>query len=176
MNRAPLDDLRKLIRDIPDFPRPGVVFKDITPLLADRDGFSMALQGLLDHFADTPIDKVCGIEARGFIIAAPIAHARRAGFVPIRKVGKLPYETELENYVLEYGNETLEIHRDAIAEGENVLIVDDVLATGGTANAAARLIAKLGGVVQGFGCLVELSFLGGRSRLHDFEVYSLLEF
>src|SRR5918911_533388 len=142
-------DLTSYIRDIPDFPRPGIVFKDITPLLADHTAFSTAVHQLIEPFASQPIDRVCGVEARGFILAAPIAYEFGAGFTPVRKAGKLPYEVEREEYALEYGTDLLEIHRDAVAPGERVLIVDDVLATGGTAAATGRLVEKLGGEVIG---------------------------
>src|SRR4051794_15975766 len=139
--------LKDLIRDIPDFPRPGVVFKDITPLLADVDAFRFTVDAIADHFAGETIDKVLGVEARGFIVAAPVAYRFGAGFVPVRKAGKLPWEVEKEEYVLEYGTDLLEVHRDAVAPGERVLIVDDVLATGGTAAATVNVVARLGGVV-----------------------------
>src|SRR3954467_6106952 len=141
--------LKELIRDIPDFPRPGVVFKDITPLLADVDAFRFTVDAIADHFAGQTIDKVIGIEARGFITAAPVAYRFGAGFVPVRKAGKLPWDVERQEYVLEYGSSLLEIHRDAIAPGEHVLIVDDVMATGGTAGATVRLVERLGGQVAG---------------------------
>src|SRR4051812_18826468 len=153
--------LKEHIRDIPDFPRAGVVFKDITPLLSDVDAFRFAVDAIADHFAGEPIDKVLGIEARGFIIAAPVAYRFGAGFVPVRKAGKLPWQVEKEEYVLEYGTDLLEIHQDAVAPGERVLIVDDVLATGGTASATLRLVERLGGQVVGLGFVIELAFLGG---------------
>src|ERR671924_701048 len=136
------EQLRALIRDVPDFPQPGVIFKDITPLLADPEAFSTVVDTIVVQFGRGNVDKVVGIEARGFIIAAPVAYHFNAGFVPIRKVGKLPWETIDEEYELEYGTATLELHRDGIAAGERVLIVDDVLATGGTAKAAASLVER----------------------------------
>src|SRR3982751_811896 len=157
--------LKEHIRDIPDFPKPGVVFKDITPLLADVDAFRFAVDAIADHFAGSEVDKVLGVEARGFITAAPVAYRFGAGFVPVRKAGKLPHEIEAEEYALEYGTDLLEIHRDAVQPGERVLIVDDVLATGGTAAATGRLVERLGGVVAGFSFLIELAFLGGRAKL-----------
>lgn len=166
--------LRNLIREIPDFPRPGVGFKDITPLLADPVAFSTVVDLIVDHFGRGNIEKVCGIEARGFIVAAPVAYHTGAGFVPIRKAGKLPSESESEPYVLEYGEEILEIHRDAVLPGERVLIVDDVLATGGTAAAAVELVTRLGGKIEGVGCVIELEALGGRSKLDGVDFFSLL--
>ncbi|MBW3589125.1 MAG: adenine phosphoribosyltransferase [Actinobacteria bacterium] len=166
--------LRNLIREIPDFPRPGVGFKDITPLLADPVAFSTVVDLIVVHFGRGNIDKVCGIEARGFIVAAPVAYHCGAGFVPIRKAGKLPSESESEPYVLEYGEEILEIHRDGVLPGERVLIVDDVLATGGTAAAAVELVTRLGGKIEGVGCVIELEDLGGRSKLDGVEFFSLL--
>src|SRR5207248_5462831 len=157
--------LKDHIRDIPDFPKPGVVFKDITPLLADVDAFRFAVDAIADHFAGNEVHKVIGVEARGFIIAAPVAYRFGAGFIPIRKAGKLPWEIEREEYELEYGTDLLEIHRDAVAPGERVLIVDDVIATGGTAAATARLAERLGGVVLGFAFVIELGFLEGRKKL-----------
>src|SRR5438105_6594732 len=158
--------LKDHIRDIPDFPRPGVVFKDITPLLADVDAFRFAVDAIADHFAGgREVDKVLGVEARGFIIAAPVAYRFGAGFVPVRKAGKLPHSIEAEEYELEYGTDLLEIHRDAVEAGENVLIVDDVLATGGTASATVRLVERLGGSVIGLGFVIELAFLHGRDKL-----------
>lgn len=168
--------LRALVRDIPDFPKPGVVFKDITPLLADADAFALAVDGIAGHFSDQPVDVVLGIEARGFIVAAPVAYRFSAGFVPVRKAGKLPWKIEREEYELEYGTDLLEIHRDAVQSGQQVLIVDDVMATGGTAAATARLVEKLGGHVVGFGFIIELGFLGGRERIPGYDARSLVVF
>ena len=169
-------DLNSFIRDIPDFPRPGIVFKDITPLLADHAAFASAVHQLIDAFEGQRIDRVCGVEARGFILAAPIAYKFGAGFTPVRKAGKLPWEVEREEYELEYGTDLLEIHRDAVSPGERVLIVDDVLATGGTAAASGRLVEKLGAEVVGFGFLIELAFLGGRQQLDGRDVVSLVTY
>jgi adenine phosphoribosyltransferase len=166
--------LKDHIRDIPDFPKPGVVFKDITPLLADVDAFRFAVDAVADHFAGSEVHKVLGVEARGFIIAAPVAYRFGAGFVPVRKAGKLPHEIESEEYELEYGTDLLEIHRDAVSAGENVLIVDDVLATGGTASATVRLAERLGANVLGLGFVIELAFLHGRDKLPDRDLVSLL--
>lgn len=157
--------LKELIRDVPDFPRPGVTFKDITPLLADRQSFAVCVDALAERFASADVDKVIGIEARGFIIAAPVAYRLAAGFVPVRKKGKLPSPVYSDTYELEYGADTLEVHKDAVEEGERVLLLDDVLATGGTAAAARRLVDRLGGQTVGFGCVLELGFLGGQQKL-----------
>jgi adenine phosphoribosyltransferase len=171
-----IDQAKALIRDIPDFPTPGIVFKDITPLLADENAFSSVIDLIVVHYGRGNIDKVVGIEARGFILASPVAYHFGAGFVPVRKEGKLPWETEREEYALEYGTAVLEIHRDAISPGERVLIVDDVLATGGTARATANLVEELGGKVMGIACLIELGFLNGRRNLADLDFYSLITY
>ena len=171
-----LDRIRALIRDVPDFPQQGIVFKDITPLLADEAGFSMAIDLIVAHFGRGNVDKVVGIEARGFIVASPVAYHFGAGFIPVRKAGKLPWESESAQYELEYGTETLEIHKDAFHPGERVLIVDDVLATGGTARATAGLVERLGGKVVGIACLIELSFLKGRDQLQGYEFFSLITY
>jgi adenine phosphoribosyltransferase len=168
--------LRAKVRDVPDFPKPGIVFKDITPLLGDEVSFSTVIDEIVVAFGRGTIDKVVGVEARGFIVASPVAYHFGAGFVPVRKRGKLPWDTVAENYELEYGEETLEIHADAIAPGERVAIVDDVLATGGTALATARLVERLGGKVQGMAFLLELGFLNGREKLKGYEVLSLLTY
>jgi adenine phosphoribosyltransferase len=160
------------VRDIPDYPQPGVLFKDITPLLGDADAFGEVVEATAALFG--PVDKVVGIEARGFILAAPVALRTGAGFVPVRKKGKLPAATYAESYQLEYGSATLEVHQDAFAPGERVLIVDDVLATGGTARATANLVAKTGASLAGIAVLMELSFLNGRKALTDLDVRSLL--
>ena len=168
--------LKEHVRDIPDFPKPGVVFKDITPLLSDAGGFRATVGMLGDHFADQHIDKVLGIEARGFIVAAPIAVRLGAGFVPVRKAGKLPWEIEKQEYELEYGTDLLEIHKDAVAPGERALVIDDVMATGGTAAATIRLVEKLGGTIVGLGFVIELAFLGGRAKLGSHDAVSLLTY
>jgi adenine phosphoribosyltransferase len=168
------EDIRRLIRDIPDFPQPGIIFKDITPLLADKVMFKGVVDKVSSHWADRRPDIVTAIEARGFIPGGAVALGLGAGFVPIRKPGKLPWKTISEDYQLEYGTDQLQIHSDAVKPGQTVLIVDDVLATGGTAAAAARLIRKLGGIVLGVHVLIELSFLEGRGRLPGIEVVSEL--
>jgi adenine phosphoribosyltransferase len=160
------------VRDVPDYPKPGVLFKDITPLLGDAEAFGDVVEAMAAAFG--PVDKVVGIEARGFIIAAPVAYEIRAGFVPVRKHGKLPSATFAQEYELEYGSAVLEVHRDAFQPGERVLIVDDVLATGGTARATASLIQRAGADVVGVAVLMELSFLKGRAAIPDIEVRSLL--
>jgi adenine phosphoribosyltransferase len=162
------------IRDIPDYPRPGIVFKDITPLLADADAFAAVVSAMAEGSGEADIDKVVGIEARGFILAAPVACCLGAGFVPVRKQGKLPAETLAESYQLEYGTATVEVHVDAFQPGDRVLIVDDVLATGGTAAASVSLVRRSGAEVAAVSVLLELGFLGGRARLPDVEVRSLL--
>jgi adenine phosphoribosyltransferase len=168
--------LRALIRDVPDFPQPGIVFKDITPLLADENAFSSVIDLIVVHYGRGNIDKVVGIEARGFILSSPIAYHFGAGFVPVRKEGKLPWETESQEYALEYGSAVLEVHKDSIRPGERVLIVDDVLATGGTAKATAELVERLGGKVEGMAFLIELSFLNGRERLPEYDPLSLITY
>ncbi|MFN8532711.1 MAG: adenine phosphoribosyltransferase [Dehalococcoidia bacterium] len=165
-----------LIRDIPDFPQPGIIFKDITPVLADPQAFREAIRAMIEPWRLRGVDRVVGVESRGFIFGAPIALELGAGFVPVRKVGKLPHETIAQEYTLEYGTATLEIHKDSIKRGERVLIVDDLLATGGTINATAQLVELLGGHVVGIGFLVELDFLSGRKRLKGREVVSCMHF
>ena len=171
-----IERLRALVRDVPDFPQEGIVFKDITPLLADEVAFSSVIDETVVHFGRGNVDKVVGIEARGFILASPVAYHFGAGFVPVRKAGKLPYRVEAEEYALEYGTATLELHADAIAPGERVLIVDDVLATGGTARAAARLVERLGGKLTGIATLIELAFLKGRENLGAYDFFSLISY
>jgi len=170
------DVLRARIRDIPDFPKPGIVFKDITPLLADPVALSSVIDEIVVGIGRGTIDKVVGIEARGFIVAAPVAYHMAAGFVPVRKAGKLPWKCESQSYELEYGSETLEIHVDAIEAGERVAIVDDVLATGGTAEATAELVERLGGRIVACAFVLELGFLGGRRRLAGRDVLSLVTY
>jgi adenine phosphoribosyltransferase len=171
-----LEQLKALVRDVADFPKEGIVFKDITPLLADELAFSSVIDLIVVHFGRGSVDKVVGIEARGFILASPVAYHFGAGFVPVRKKDKLPWETESAEYELEYGTATLEVHRDAVDAGERVLIVDDVLATGGTARATAQLVERIGGKVVGIACLIELGFLHGRDKLEGYELFSLLTY
>ncbi len=171
-----IEQVKALIRDVPDFPQQGIVFKDITPLLADENAFSSVIDLIVVNYGRGNIDKVVGIEARGFILASPVAYHFGAGFVPVRKEGKLPWDSEREEYELEYGTAVLEVHKDGIRPGERVLIVDDVLATGGTARATARLVERLGGKVVGVACLIELSFLNGRQAVADYDFFSLISF
>jgi adenine phosphoribosyltransferase len=168
--------LKEYIRDIPDFPRPGVVFKDLTPLLANGEALSFAVGALAERFATAGVTKVVGIEARGFIIAAPIAVALQAGFVPVRKHGKLPWRTQAASYELEYGTDTLEVHADAVSATDRVLIIDDVIATGGTAAATVALLAGFSTEVVGLGFVVELAFLNGRQKLDGCDVVALIDF
>jgi adenine phosphoribosyltransferase len=167
----------RLVRDIPDFPKPGVLFKDISPLLDDHEAFAAVVQGLAgagrDDAGEAVVDKVVGMEARGFILAAPVALALGVGFVPVRKPGKLPAATYSVSYQLEYGQETLEMHADALRPGERVLLVDDVLATGGTARATRELVERSGAVVHAFAVLLELSFLNGRDALPELSTTAL---
>lgn len=167
-------DLRALVRDVPDFPQAGIIFRDITPLLDD----GAALRGVVDTLAGLypDIDKVVGIESRGFILGAPVAYALRVGMIPVRKLGRLPRATARADYDLEYGANTLEIHADALRPGERVLIVDDVLATGGTAAATAELVERIAGEVAGIAVLIELTDLGGRERLAPYPVTSLIRY
>jgi adenine phosphoribosyltransferase len=170
------DWLKDHIRDIPDFPKEGIVFKDIMPLLADKKAFTYTIDAIAHQFDRDDIDKVLGIEARGFIVAAPLAYRFTAGLIPVRKPGKLPWKVEREEYDLEYGTDQLEIHKDAIEPGERILIVDDVLATGGTAAATARLTERCGGKVAGIATVMELGFLNGRDRLSEYEIFSLITY
>jgi len=167
--------LQRLVRDVPDYPKPGVVFKDITPLLGDAGGFAAVIDALVGDLLPGGVQKVAGVEARGFILAAPVAYQLRCGFVPIRKQGKLPSQTYEQTYALEYGEGVVEVHTDAFAPGDRVLLIDDVLATGGTAAAAGELVRRAGGTVVGLSVLIELAFLGGRAKLPpDLEVHALL--
>lgn len=165
--------ISKLIRDIPDYPTPGVTYRDITPLLGDAEGLHRSIDELVERFTGLEVDRVLGMEARGFIVAAPIAYCLKASFVPVRKSGKLPWAVVREEYQLEYGSDKLEMHRDAIHPGERILVIDDVLATGGTADATVKLVEALGGQVVGLGFLLELGGLGGRNRLIGHRVESL---
>ena len=171
-------DLKSLIRTIPDYPKPGIMFRDVTTLMADGQGFKAAIARLTEPYRIEPIDVVAGIEARGFIMAGAIADRLGCGFVPVRKKGKLPWRTISQDYALEYGTDTLEMHEDALARGKRVLLVDDLIATGGTAEAAVSLIGRLGGQVMGASFIIDLPELGGAQRLRDkgVEVQALMAF
>jgi adenine phosphoribosyltransferase len=171
-----MSELKKLIRAVPDYPKPGILFYDLTTLFQDRSGFRLLVQTMLDHYRSMRVDLVAGIEARGFVIAPVLAFEMDAGFVPVRKPGKLPWKTTQIRYDLEYGSDGLEIHEDAIRRGQRVLICDDLLATGGTAQATVRLVRQLGGEVVGVCFAVELAFLNGRSKLEGVDVFSTLTY
>ena len=170
------DDLRAKIREIPDFPKPGILFYDITTLLKDPDAFREVIDQMTDQVKDSAVDLVVGMESRGFIFSAPLAYQLHAGFVPVRKLGKLPAETIEVEYDLEYGTATLEIHKDAIKPGQRVLIVDDLLATGGTVQGTIELVQRLGGEIAGLSFMVELTGLHGREKLGDFQIHTLLTY
>jgi adenine phosphoribosyltransferase len=176
MSAERIELVRNLIRDVPDFPKPGIVFKDITPVLADPRAFNICLDLMAEPFDGQAVDAIVGIESRGFIFGAALAARMRKAFVPVRKPGKLPSETHKVAYSLEYGTDAVEIHRDAIAPGERVLIVDDLIATGGTAWAACELVRRLGGQVIGATFMIELGFLDGAKRLSPVEVHSLIRY
>lgn len=171
-----INKLKEMIREVPDFPKKGIGFKDITPILQDKEAFTYSVNKLVELYKDSDLDIVVGPEARGFIYGAPLAYALNVGFVPIRKEGKLPAEIETVEYELEYGTNTIEIHKDSITPGQRVLVVDDLLATGGTAAAAADLVKKLGGEVVAIAFIIELEFLNGRDSLSDYKVDSLIKF
>ncbi|MEN3015303.1 MAG: adenine phosphoribosyltransferase [bacterium] len=176
MSQTTLDYIRSLVREIPNFPKPGINFKDITPLLRDKKAFQYVVDTISDFYKDRQIDIVVPIEARGYIIGSAIAYKLSAGIVPVRKQGKLPSEKLSAAYQLEYGEEVLEIHTDLIKPGEKVLIVDDLIATGGTAEATKKLVENLGGVVTGFAFIIELSFLNGREKIKDYTFFSILKY
>ena len=171
-----INQIASSIRDVPDFPKKGIVFKDITPVLSDINLFRKSIDLMVEPFNENKIDVVVGIESRGFIFGTPIADKLNASFVPVRKPGKLPHETEQISYQLEYGKDSLEIHKDSINEGQNILIVDDLLATGGTAEATCNLITKLKGNICGFVVLIELEFLEGRKKLNQYNVHSIVKY
>ena len=170
------ESIAKKIRDVHNFPKKGIVFKDITPVLSDIDLFRKSIDLMVKPFIEKKIDVVVGIESRGFIFGTPIANMLNASFVPVRKPGKLPHETKQISYQLEYGEDSLEIHKDSINEGQNILIVDDLLATGGTAEATCKLITKLKGNISGFVVLIELEFLEGRKKLNQYNVHSIVKY
>jgi len=171
-----VDRLISLIRDIPDFPEPGVVFKDITPVLGDGNALTVLVDALAEPYKKSGVTKVAGIEARGFTLATPVADRLGAGFIPVRKPGKLPHETMREDYALEYGTDALEVHIDSVTQGEKVLVVDDVIATGGTAAAAVRLLRTVGAEVVGIAVFIELAFLGGAEKLDGVPLYALVRY
>jgi adenine phosphoribosyltransferase len=171
-----MEDLKKLIREVPDYPKPGILFYDLTTLLKDKKGFRALIDQLCAHYDGHQIDLVVGIEARGFILAPALAYRLEAGFVPVRKPNKLPAKAAKVSYALEYGTDALEIHQDAVHQGQRVLLCDDLLATGGTAAAAVKLIRSLGGTVEGAAFAVELTFLNGRAKLPGIDVFSLMQY
>src|SRR3954471_24417462 len=174
--RTPCMDLSKYVRDIPDFPKPGILFKDITPLLAEPRAFQHSIDLLTEHYRPLPLDAIAAAEARGFLFAAPLALALRKPLIPLRKPGKLPFRTYSLKYELEYGSAELQVHIDGVSPGARVLLVDDVLATGGTMAAGCRLVEKAGGTVVGCAFLIELGFLNGRDKLPGYDVFSLLKY
>lgn len=169
-------DLRKFVRDIPDWPKKGIIFKDITPLLEDAAAFRYTIDRLYDHYKDQKIESVVAIDARGFILGAPLAYRLGVGIIPARKKGKLPAATHDVEYELEYGTATLSVHQDAVAQGERVLVVDDLLATGGTTAAVCQILEKVGAEIVGIAYLIELSFLNGRQKLKDYPIFRLIDY
>lgn len=168
--------LKASIRDIPNYPKPGIIFKDITTLLKDKQAFALSQQALLERYKGTAPDLIAAVEARGFIFGGALANALGCGFIPMRKPGKLPWATISESYALEYGTDSLHMHDDAVLKGQKVVLVDDLLATGGTLAAATKLIEQAGGIVAGIGVVIELAFLDGRHRLKDYDVYSVISY
>ncbi len=171
-----MNELRAKIRDVPNFPKEGIVFKDITPLLADPRSFQLVIDTFAKRYAQRGIDSVVAVESRGFIFGAPLAYRLDAGFIPVRKRGKLPYKTQSVQYSLEYGTDTIEVHQDAIHKGSRVLVIDDLLATGGTAKATCELVEKSGGVVVECAFVIELGFLQGREKFKGYEIFSLIQY
>jgi adenine phosphoribosyltransferase len=171
-----MDNLKKMVRDIPDFPKKGIIFKDITPVLQNPKGLREAVETISNHYKSKKVDIVVGAEARGFILAPTVAFNLGAGFVPVRKPGKLPYEKISMSYALEYGTDTLEMHKDAIKKGQQVLMVDDLLATGGTMATCCKMVETLGGNIVGCAFLIELAFLNGKKALSKYDVYSLIKY
>jgi adenine phosphoribosyltransferase len=169
-------DLKEYVRDVPDFPEPGILFKDITPLLSDVKAFDYTIAQLVERYKDADFDVIVPVESRGFLFGAPLARELGKAMVPVRKPGKLPAETLSTDYELEYGANTMEIHADGVEKGQKVLIIDDLLATGGTLGASARLVEMTGGIVSEIGVIIELSFLEGRKNLSDYNIYSLLAY
>ena len=175
-SRLSEDDLKRIIRDIPDFPQKGILFRDITPLLQDPQAWRTCVDSLTDWCRGKGIEAVAAVEARGYLIGAPLAYNLGVPLIPVRKPGKLPYETVAQKYELEYGSNTLEMHKDAVTAGQKVLVVDDLIATGGSARATAQLIERLGGTVAAFAFLIELTFLNGRDTLTGYEIFSLIKY
>jgi adenine phosphoribosyltransferase len=173
---AVIENIKSAIRDVPDFPKKGIIFKDITPLLQNADKLKQTIRLFAEKYKDKKITKVAAIEARGFLFATPVALELGAGIIPVRKKGKLPYKTKSVTYDLEYGTDTVEMHEDALEKCDNILIIDDVLATGGTAAATAKLVEQAGARVAGIAFLIELGFLKGREKIKDFDVFSLIEY
>lgn len=171
-----MESLKNVIRNIPDFPKPGIMFRDITPILSDAEVFRQVIDAYVEKYRDAEIDVVLGAESRGFIFGPVVAYRLGVSFVPVRKKGKLPYRTKQASYELEYGTDTLEIHEDAVAPGQKALLIDDLLATGGTMAACCELVESLGGVVVACAFVVELSFLQGRERLKDYEVFAMVDY
>ena len=171
-----MDEMKKLIREVPDYPKPGILFYDLTTLLQDKRGFRALIEKLCEHYSGQQIDVVAGIEARGFIFAPALAFRLGAGFIPVRKPNKLPWKTERVTYQLEYGTDSLELHKDAVKPGQRVIVCDDLLATGGTASATVKLVRQLGGTVAGAAFAVELTFLNGRAKLPGLDVFSLIQY
>ena len=169
-------DLKQYIRDVPDFPEPGILFKDITPILQNTEAFDYVIQQLQERFEGEELDAIVAVESRGFLFGAPLAHRMGKPLVPVRKAGKLPASTHTAEYTLEYGSNVMEIHTDGIWEGQKVLLIDDLLATGGTLGAVAKLVEMSGGTVAGIGLAIELTFLGGREHLKDYEIFSLVQY
>jgi adenine phosphoribosyltransferase len=169
-------DLKSKVRNIPDFPKKGIVFRDISTLLQDKQAFNYSIERLAERYQDKRIDMIAAIESRGFIFGGALADRMEAGFIPVRKLGKLPYETVKKDYTLEYGYATLEMHKDAVQPGERVLIVDDLIATGGTLLATCGLVEKLGGTVAGIAVLIELSFLKGREKFSKYDFHSIIQY
>ena len=171
-----MEDIKKLIRSIPNFPKEGIIFRDITTLIKDKDGLKLLIEKLIEMYKDKNIDYVVGAESRGFIFGAPLAYGINAGFIPVRKQGKLPYKTISESYELEYGESIFEIHEDAIEKGKNILIIDDLLATGGTGEAVIKLVERLGGIIKEIVFIIELKDLTGREKLSKYNVDSLIKY
>lgn len=170
------DELKRIVRDIPDFPQKGILFKDITPILAHPQAFQTCIDMLYDKYKDSNLSGIAAVEARGYLIAAPLAYKLGVSLIPVRKPGKLPYETISQKYELEYGSNTLEVHKDAVSAGHRVLVVDDLIATGGSARATAQLIERLGGHVVSFAFMIELTFLNGRDTLNGYDIYSIMKY